>query len=342
MAGLLVAYMDDGETGTAENTDDGPSQTVNVEQTSAIASAAASGRQSVVKIASTRRTASGGSEQDVGSGIILDTQGHIVTNAHVVLGTDSLVVILADGSERPAILIGHDSPFTDIAVLQISPGGLFPVTAGNSSELALGETVIAIGNPLAEFEGSVTVGVVSGLNRTRLVDGVKQTDMIQTDAAVNNGNSGGALVDLQGQFVGMPTLVLRQSRSGQPVDGIAFALPSNRVLAIAQGIIAEGGQYPRPSLQLEHVDLTTESLSRLPRTSVREGALVAAVVSGGAADLAGIQAGDVITQVGDTVINPDSPLYNALLRFEPEETARVVLNRNGRIIEAEVRLAKRT
>jgi len=314
--------------------------TLAVEQTSAIADVAARVRPGIVRVDSSKRAA-GGTEHDIGSGVVIDQQGHVITNAHVVLNTDSLKVVLSDGTERPAILIGHDYPFTDVAVLQIGPGRLTTVEIGDSSTLHLGDTIVAIGNPLAEFDGSVSVGVVSGLNRRRVFDSVRQDDLLQTDAAVNNGNSGGALLNLKGQFIGMPTAVLRQSRTGQTVEGIAFALPSNRLMAIVNRIIAEGQSYPRPSLGLDHLDINDEVLQRAPRLSVTEGALVAAVAPEGPGSLAGIQVGDVITRVGATAVNRESPLLNSLLPFEPGQTARVVLNRNGRIIELEVRLAWR-
>jgi S1-C subfamily serine protease len=332
--------MSDGST-TGDHQGSGSFQPLTVEQTSAVASSAASARPGVVRIESSKRTA-GGTEQDVGSGVVLDTEGHILTNAHVVLGTDSLKVILADGTERGAILIGHDYPFTDLAVLQIGPGGLSPLPIGDSSSLKLGESVIAIGNPLAEFDGSVSVGVVSGLNRVRTFDGVRQGDLIQTDAAVNNGNSGGALVNLQGQFIGMPTAVLRESRSGAAVEGIAFALPANRLLEIARVIIRDGGQYPRPSLQIDHQDLTADILPKFGRLNAKEGAIVLALIPNGVADKAGILPGDVVTSIGDQPVNPDHPLFNVLMGFSPGDTVKVVLNRNGRIIEAEVRLVQRS
>jgi 2-alkenal reductase len=208
--------------------------------------------------------------------------------------------------------------------------------------LKLGETVLAIGNPLGKFDGSVSVGVISGLDRSETFDGVRQRDLIQTDAALNNGNSGGALVNLSGQFIGMPTAVLRQSNSGQPVNGIAFALPAARVLEIANEIIATGAAIERPALGVEHIDLTPETLARLPRLAVNEGAAVASVTPGGPAAEAGIRPGDVIVQLGDTVIDQETPLFNALLEHEVGETVRVVLNRNARIIDVEVRLAKRS
>jgi S1-C subfamily serine protease len=300
----------------------------------------AKARNSVVRIESTKRTASG-TEQDVGSGVVLDGQGHILTNAHVVLNTDSLTVVLADGSERRAILLGHDLPFTDMAVIQVGPGGLTPIDVGDSSQLVLGQTAIAIGNPLASFDGSVTVGAISGLDRQRKFDTVLQKDLIQTDAALNEGNSGGALINLEGQFIGMPTAVLRQSQTGSSVEGIAFALPANRVIPIARRIVVDGASYPRPSLGLDHVDLTPEALSRLPRVAVEQGALVTQIDPDGPGGRGGIRAGDVITQVGDQAIDEQTPLLNALMAHQPGDAVRFVLNRNDRIIEVEVRLGKR-
>ncbi len=310
---------------------------VEVDITSAVTDAVAKARPAVVRVESaTRRTF------DVGSGVVISEEGYILTNAHVVVGTDQLKVVLADGSERPAVLIGHDYPFNDIAVLQVAPGGLTVIPAGDSDALKPGETVIAIGNPLGELYGSVTVGVVSGLNRSRLLDGVRHDDIIQTDAAVNSGNSGGALVNLDGKLVGIPTTILRQSSSGQPVEGVAFAIPSNRALGIARRIIAARGPIARPSLELEHIDLNEEVVARLPALAVSSGAVVLTVVPGGVAAQAGIRAGDVIVQLGNDTVDARTPLLNALAAHEPGESIKVVLNRNGRIIETEVRLAKRS
>lgn len=338
---IVTRYVRNGDASTESTATVTAGSTLSVLQSSAIADVAARARPGVVRVDSSKR-AGGGTERDIGSGVVIDQQGHVITNAHVVLDTDSLKVVLSDGTERPAVLIGHDYPFTDVAVLQISPGHLTTIEFGDSSVLHLGDAVVAIGNPLGEFDGSVSTGVISGLGRTRTFDSVRQDDLIQTDAAVNSGNSGGALLNLAGQFIGMPTAVLRQSRTGQAVEGIAFALPSNRLLAIANRIIAVGGAYPRPSLGVDHLDLTDEVLQRAPRLAVAEGALVTATTPEGPGAAAGIQVGDVITRVGDTPVNRDRPLLNALMAFEPGQTARVVLNRNGRIIELEVRLARRS
>jgi S1-C subfamily serine protease len=339
-AAVFVAGI--GDEAPASHQDAPPTSTLlTVEQTSAVAEAAARGRQSIVKILSTRKTANGALEQDIGSGVIIDDQGHIVTNAHVVQGTETLKVFLVDGTEQPAILVGHDYPFNDIAVLQIGPGKAGPLEIGDSSALQPGETVVAVGNPLAEFDFSISVGVVSALNRRRILDGVRQDDLIQTDAALNSGNSGGALVNLRGQFVGMPTLVLRQGRTGAPIEGLGFALPSNHVMEVARRIIAANGAIARPSLGLDHLDITAELVDRA-RLAVEEGAVVRSVVAGGAAAMAGIQPGDIITRVGDVDVNKDTPLLNALIDLEAGQSVSVVLNRSGRIIEVEVRLTART
>ncbi len=340
--GVVAAFLggdDDGVAQTPGAATQTPGQ-LTVQQTSAVMEVAAKGRQSVVLIESTRR-AGGTTIEDVGSGVVIDRDGHILTNAHVVLGTDSLKVILPDGSERSAILIGHDYPFTDIAVLQIGPVGLAPVAVGDSAALVLGETVVAIGNPLAEFEGSATVGVVSGLLRRRVFDGVRQDDLIQTDAAINPGNSGGVLLNLQGQFVGMPTAILRVTRNNQAVEGMAFALPANRILEVARRIISSGGSYPRPTIEAEVLDISADVLARFPRLAATQGALVTGLTPGGAADQAGIGAGDIITSVGGKPVDRDNPFLNGLLGLEPGQVTKVVLNRNGRIIELEVRLARR-
>ena len=338
IGGAIVAGLD-GEP-AALPAREGTPASLTIEETSAVIEVARRVRPSIVKIESTRR-AQGGTERDVGSGVVIDDQGHIVTNAHVILGTETLKVILADGTERVAILIGHDYPFTDIAVLQIGPGQAGAVPVGDSSKLALGETVVAIGNPLAEFAGAVNVGVVSGLGRRRTFDGVLQDDLIQTDAALNHGNSGGALLNLSGQLIGMPTAVLRQSPQGQAVEGIAFALPSNRLMEVARAIIAARGAIERPSLGLDHVDITADMATR-NRLASEQGALITAVAAGGAGSAAGIAAGDIVIKIGSDDVNRELPLLNALMKHGAGETVRVVLNRGGRIIELDVRLGKRS
>ncbi len=344
IAGVVVALVlpagDNDNPGSASG-GEGSTTSVTVKQDDAIIQLAAKARPAIVRIESSRRTAEG-IVSDVGSGVVLDNQGHVLTNAHVVLNTETLKVFLADGTERPAIIVGHDAPFSDIAVVQIGPTGLTPIEVGDSNALVLGQAVVAIGNPLAEFDGSVTAGIVSGVNRVRVLDGVRQDDLIQTDAAVNSGNSGGALLNLRGQLVGIPTIVIRQTRNSQPVEGIAFAIPSNRAMEIARTIIAANANFPRPAMGVEHLDITDGIAGRFSRLPVSEGAVVATVAANGPAAQAGIAVGDVITRIGDWDVDQEHPFLNGLMAYKPGETVKVVLNRNGRIIEADVRLATRS
>ncbi|MCZ2111921.1 MAG: S1C family serine protease, partial [Dehalococcoidia bacterium] len=154
-------------------------------------------------------------------------------------------------------------------------------------------------------------------------------------------NSGGALLNLEGQFVGMPTAILRESSTGVAVEGIAFALPTARFLPIAQRIIETGASYPRPSIGAATRDLTPELAQRLPRVTVGDGAIIMSVDTAGPMARAGAQTGDVITMFAGQPVNRSTPFLNVLMQHEPDEAVKVVLNRNGRIIETDVRLAKR-
>ncbi len=172
-----------------------------------------------------------------GSGVIIDAQGHIVTNAHVVQGAQQIAVIFNDGTKVSATLVGADSN-NDVAVLRVSGKVPAYLLLGNSSAVQLGETVIAIGNPLGNYQGSVTAGVVSGLNRS--VQGSGLAGLIQTDAAFNHGDSGGPLLNLSGQVVGINTLVVQSTDSGDLAQGLGFAIPSNTVSTVARQLIAQG------------------------------------------------------------------------------------------------------
>ena len=169
--------------------------------------------------------------------MIIDKQGHIVTNAHVVDGARQLDVIFADGTKTSAKLVGADSA-SDIAVLQVSGSVPGVLSFGDSNAIQLGETVIAIGSPLGSYRGSVTAGVVSGLNRS--VQGSGETGLIQTDAAINHGNSGGPLLNLAGQVIGINTLVVQNTNSGDLAEGLGFAIPSNTVSAVVKQLLAQG------------------------------------------------------------------------------------------------------
>ncbi len=341
LVGAVAVVSFQGDDGGTDEVDAAQSPSVTLQLSSAITDVANAARPGVVRVESAASVAA--DDTDIGSGVVVDAeQGYILTNAHVVLETERLQVLLADGTVRPAVLVGHDFPYTDVAILQISPGGLTEIPIGDSEQLQLGETVIAIGNPLAEFDGSVTVGVVSGLNRARTYDGVRQGDLIQTDAAVNSGNSGGALLNLQGQLVGIPMSVLRETRGGAPVEGIAFALPSNRAMEVGRRIIETGGSLERPSLQLDVVEITRGVRSQFPGIEAESGALVVAIHMNGVAAEAGIRLADVLIEVDGNTIDAEHPLHTLLSGMQPGQTVRVVFNREGRIIETEVTLARRS
>jgi S1-C subfamily serine protease len=173
----------------------------------------------------------------LGSGVIIDHQGDIVTNNHVVSGASALTVTLGNGNQLPAQLVGSD-PANDLAVVRVQPGATLTVaTLGDSAQLSVGQEVLAIGSPLG-YDGTVTVGVVSALNRAvEEPRGARLSGLIQTSAAINPGNSGGALINLQGQVVGIPTLAAVNNETNTPADGIGFAIPSNTVQTVVTRIV---------------------------------------------------------------------------------------------------------
>ena len=275
----------------------------------------------------------------VGSGFIVDERGYIVTNEHVIHEPGRLTVVLSTGEEREAELVSHDAPFTDLAVLKIAPGGLTPIRFGDSDQLQLGQTVIAAGTALFEYRNSVTVGVVSGLQRRWLRLGVFTEDLIQTDAAVNAGNSGGPLVTLNGEVVGITTNVVRRLGSIDTVLGVAFAISSKTMEPIIQSIIDQG-EFPRPYFGIDHQNIDLE-LVRQANLGVNEGALVTRVFSSGPAAAAGILAGDILLSLDETEITDATPFINALSGFGIDQTIEVKVWRSGRLVALTVELTPR-
>ena len=261
----------------------------------------------------------------VGSGVIVERRGYIVTNHHVIEGAGRITVSLTDGRAFPAVVVGTDTT-EDLAVLRIE-GRDFPVAPlGNSSRLALGETVIAIGTPAGVDGGpAVTVGVVSGLGRSMEEPGLPMLhDLIQTDAAINPGNSGGPLVDLTGRVVGINTALVPSAQ------GIGFALPVATLKPIVSQLIATG-RMTRPSLGVVTVSLKPEMVDAadLP---VRAGALVVAVEPGAADDPPSLQRGDVITALHGQQVNGLRDLRHALSHRRVGEVIHVQLWRDGRAL----------
>jgi len=266
-----------------------------------------------------------------GSGVIIDSTGHIVTNNHVIDSAQSLQVIYSDGSKVDATLVGTD-PVLDIAVLKVN--GQVPATAqfGDSSALQPGQVAIAIGSPLGDFRGTVTVGVVSALNRT--VD--TETGMIQTDAAINNGNSGGPLIDSLGQVIGINQLVLRSSGSGNVAEGLGFAIPSNLVRDIASQLIATGSvQHPYIGVGYQQNDPQIASELNLNTT---DGIVVTQVDPNSPAAKTGLQEDDVIVALNRQKIDQDHVLTGLLLTHKPGETVNLTVLRNSQTFQVNVTL----
>ena len=261
-------------------------------------------------------------ESGLGSGVVFDAHGNIVTNAHVVSGSSRLEVTLADGRRFPARLVGAYTP-DDLAVVSIGQGhGVRPAAFADSSKLNVGDLVLAVGNPLG-LQSSVTDGIISALGRdVSEGQGVVLPDAIQTSAAINPGNSGGALIDLQARVVGIPTLAAVSSQAGTAATGIGFAIPSNTVTDIAGQIVRYGHvvNSHRAALGVQIAD-----------SPARPGALVVKVESGGAAARAGIAAGDAVVKFDGATITSAGDLAAALSTHKPGDTVTVsVTGTDGR------------
>ncbi len=284
-----------------------------------------------------------GTQQALGSGVIIDGRGYIVTNNHVVSGASSIQVTLANNQTLPGKVVGTDA-VDDLAVIFITPpaGGLTTVTMGDSSQLRPGQEVLAIGSPLGNAE-TVTRGIISALNRnvSEGESGPTLPDAIQTDAPINPGNSGGALVDLQGNLIGMPTLNAVDTEFNTPANGLGFAIPVNRIRFIAQQIIADGHvTHTGRAILGVTVTTITAAVAEQRHLSVNSGVLVVNTTAGGPAASGGIKANDVITQVGERTVNSTSDLSAALLQQKPGESVAVKINRDGQQLTLHVTLGE--
>jgi len=284
-----------------------------------------------------------------GSGVIYDSTGDIVTNAHVVAGATSLTVTLSTGKTYTATLIGTDTA-DDLAVIHIKATGLPAATFAVAGTTKPAETVLAIGSPLG-LQESVTSGLVSALNRTvEESTGAYLPNAVQTSAAINPGNSGGALVDLSGTVVGIPTLEATddQNNNGGAAQGIGFAVPSDRVTLIAKQLIATGKvtHTGRAYLGLSAADASTQSAQsyygygQQTTTTAVSGALVEQISTGSPAANAGIEQGDVITSLGGKTVTSEDDLLAALAAEKPGTTVTVKLNRNGGTLSVQVHLSE--
>ena len=289
----------------------------------------------VVADAPASRDASGRMSQQraVGSGVVIDSAGYVITNSHVISGSTELSVVLSNGERRPARLVAHDAPYTDFAVLVIPSQGLRSLRLGDSGALRLGQPVIAVAGAGFTSGNSVKVGVVSGLEQAWVRNGVVLEDLVQTDAAVNLGDSGGALITAAGELIGLLTTVVRETPTGMAVEGVAFAQSSDSLRPIIENIITLGVN-PRPRLGIEypfrqHMEMTpalaeAEGLPSLP------GALVTFVEPDSSAEAAGVQTGDVIVAVNSMPVDLANPFVNRLKVLVPGQVAELTVLRGGR------------
>ena len=275
-----------------------------------------------------------------GSGFFISNQGYVLTNNHVVEGTSKVSIVLADGTQQDATVVGADR-YSDIAVLKTS--GAVPAVAalGNSDLLQPGESVIAIGSPLGDFKNTVTVGVVSATGRS--IDtgqGYQVEDLIQTDAAINHGNSGGPLVDLAGEVIGINTMIVRNTGSGDVAEGLGFAIPINTARAVAEQIIQKG-YFARPYIGIRFQPINPDIAARY-NLAAQWGVYVTQVVSGSPADKAGLKEGDIIIKLDDTALDETHSYINTLFTYKEGYPVNLSVMRDGKLIQVPITLGEQS
>lgn len=268
-----------------------------------------------------------------GSGFILTENGYIVTNYHVVENAGKITVTTYDNTAYEATLAGYDES-NDLAILKIDGKGLTPVVLGDSDQMNVGDSVIAIGNPLGELTFSLTSGSVSALKREVTINNTAMT-LIQTDCAINSGNSGGALFNTHGEVIGITNAKYSGSSSSASIDNIGFAIPMNSVRDIIESIV-KNGYITKPYIGVFIYDLGSEY-----QMFGLTGAAVGQVEEGGPAAAAGIQPNDIITKVNGTEISGTSELKSVLSGKKDGEILTLTIYRQGETMEVEVKLAMR-
>lgn len=273
-------------------------------------------------------------ERTLGSGVTVSPDGYIITNHHVIEGAEQIQVALHDGRVRPADIVGTD-PETDLAVLKVDPGNqqIPAITLSAGDGLSVGDIVLAIGNPYGIGQ-TVTMGIVSATGRNEL-NVATYENFIQTDAAINIGNSGGALINSRGELVGINTAILNRETGAQ---GISFAIPVQLAADVFAEIV-ENGRVIRGYLGISSAELASGPGAPAP-PSVR-GVPVAAVTPGGPAQQAGLRPGDVILSMDGREVNEARSLQNRVAGIEPGTTVTLRVDRNGEVLETRVQVAER-
>ena len=270
-----------------------------------------------------------------GSGFVLSDDGYILTNYHVIENSTSIKVTMYDGSSYDAELIGYDES-NDIAVLKVDAENLRPVVLGNSDNLNVGDSVVAIGNPLGELTFSLTAGVVSALDREVTLSGNVTMELIQTDCAINSGNSGGALFNLYGEVIGITNAKYSSSGSGASIDNIGFAIPINSVMNIVESII-ENGYIAKPYIGVSVASVSSETQSYgLPK-----GAAVKAISEDSPAEKAGLQINDIITAANGTTIESSDDLVRLVGDLYNGAELQLTVYRQGETLEITVTVGEK-
>lgn len=283
-------------------------------------------------------------QQGAGTGIIISKDGYIMTNNHVVQDAQDVSVVLSDGTEYDDVTVVGSDPLNDIAFIKIREVDNLPtVELGDSSKVRIGQRVVAIGNALGQFQNTVTSGIVSATGRPLVAssssgeDSKSLTDLIQTDAAINSGNSGGPLVDLSGRVIGINTAV------AEDANGIGFAIPINATLGVLKGVL-ENGKVSKAYLGVRYVDVTP-AIAASEKLSVKHGAYVLSgegndsVERNSPADKAGVRPEDIITKVNDSVVGQNGNMSSIIGQYRPGDTVTLTVQRGDREIKLEVTLA---
>lgn len=323
----------------------GATQVTSLQQDNAIVEAVKRVKPAVVTVLSTSQRATsavGRARQSVstGTGVVFDARGYIVTNQHVIDGAQKIEVLFESGEKVTADLVGADA-FSDLAVLRVSGRDMPAVAAfGDSQSLQAGEPVIAIGSALGDFQNTVTVGVVSGLNRrVSANEGSALEGMIQTDAAINHGNSGGPLLNAAGQVIGINTLVVRSDGGGDTAEGLGFAVPSSTVRFVTAQLI-DKGKVTRPFLGVTYTMLNPQ-LAAANNLPVGDGAWIQEVTPNGPAARAGLKQGDIITQIGNAALTGENSLPRVLIGYKVGDTIPLTVRRGKETLTLSVTVVER-
>lgn len=296
-------------------------------------------KDSVVEI-TTESVSSGNSifgqyvSQGAGSGVIISKDGYIVTNNHVVSGATSLKVTTTDGTEYDASVVGKDSQ-TDLAVIKVDANNLQAATLGDSDILQVGDPAIAIGNPLGELGGTVTMGIISATDRQITIDDETMT-LLQTDAAINPGNSGGGLFNADGNLIG----IVNAKESSTGIEGLGFAIPITPAQDIITELMQNGSVISRPALNVSLYDYTSNNQGQYSK--YEDGCYIVQIVKNGAADKAGLKQNDRILSFDGEQIQSTSDVKNVLKKHKIGDTVKMVVERDSKKVSVEITLQAQT